>query len=42
MIPTDEGAIWIKLGTPWAQRMSDSTDDSIRRIVLAIEVEYIS
>ena len=42
MIPTDEGAIWIKLGTPWAQRMPDSTDDSIRRIVLAIEVEFIS
>lgn len=42
MIPTDDGAIWIKTGTPWAQRLEEPDDDSIRRIVLAIEVEFIS
>lgn len=36
----DTGAIWIKAGTPFAQRMSDP-DDTIRRIVLNIEAEYI-
>lgn len=36
-----QGALWVKRSTPFAQRMSD-TDDSIRRIVLNIEVEFIS
>lgn len=36
----DSGALWIKKGTPWAQRMGDPEDDSIRRILLNIEVEY--
>ena len=40
VIGYDGGAIWIKTGTPFAQRMSD-TDSSIRRIVLNIEAEYI-
>ena len=31
--------LWIKPGTPFAQRMND-TDDSIRRIVLNFEAEY--
>lgn len=39
-IPYDDGMIWIRRGSPFAQRMGD-TDDSIRRIVLNIEVEYI-
>lgn len=37
----DGGMLWIKRATPFAQRMSD-TDSSIRRIVVSIEVEYIS
>ena len=41
MIPFDGGAIWIKRGSPFAQRVSDE-DDSIRRILLNIELEYIS
>lgn len=32
--------IWIKRGTPFAQRMSDP-DARIRRIVLNVEVEYL-
>lgn len=35
------GALWIKRGTPWAQRMSDQADDAIRRIVLNYTVEFI-
>lgn len=37
----DNGLMWIRKGIPFAQRMSDP-DDSIRRILLNIEVEYIS
>lgn len=36
-----DGALWIKPGVPFAQRMSDE-DDTIRRIYLNIEVEYIN
>lgn len=38
----DGGAAWIKLGTPWTQRMAEPSDDSIRRLVLNFEVEYFS
>lgn len=40
VIDYDDGAMWIKRGTPWAQRMSDPNDDSIRRVVLNIEIEF--
>lgn len=37
----DGGLLWVKRGMPFAQRMND-TDDSIRRIVLNLEIEYLS
>ncbi len=40
-ITYDSGMMWVKRGRPFAQRMSDP-DDSIRRIFINIEVEYIS
>lgn len=40
ILRTDAGAIWLKRGTPFAQRMSD-TDDSIRRIVINCSAEFI-
>lgn len=40
-IKCDEGGVWIKRGTPWAQRMSDPSDDMVRRIVLNYELEFI-
>lgn len=40
-IRVDDGIIWIKRATPWAQRMADTTDDMIRRIVLNLELEFI-
>lgn len=40
-IACDNGALWIKRATPWAQRMGDQTDDMIRRIVLNYTVEFI-
>lgn len=41
MVAFTGGAFWIKRGTPWAQRMGDTSDDMIRRIVLNIELEII-
>lgn len=40
-IDCDGGAVFIDRGQPWAQRMGDASDDSIRRVVLTIEVESI-
>lgn len=37
----NDGVLWIKRGVPFAQRMSDE-DDTIRRIYINIEAEYIS
>ena len=41
MMKYNNGMMWIRKGTPFMQRMSDP-DDSIRRIYINIEVEYIS
>ena len=35
------GYMWVKLGTPFAQRMAVE-DDSIRRIVLNISVDFLT
>ena len=35
------GALWVKRSSPFAQRMSDP-DKNIRRILLSVEVEYLS
>ncbi len=42
MVSCDEGAFWIKRGTPWAQRMDDPSDTMIRRIVLNYEIEFMT
>ena len=41
ILPIDGGAIWIKKGSPFAQRVSD-TNDMVRRIFINIEAEYIT
>lgn len=38
-IPTDEGHIWIKRGSPFAQRMGD-VDNSIKRYLINVTAEY--
>lgn len=42
IISCDGGGLWIKRGTPWAQRMDEATDSMIRRIVLNYEVEFLT
>ena len=41
ILKTDEGYIYITRGTPFMQRLSD-TDDSVRRIYINIQVEYMT
>jgi len=41
IIPCDEGAIWIRKGRTFAQRMSDP-NDMIRRIYLTLGAEYLT
>ena len=41
MIAYDGGAMWIQRDNPWAQRMGDPNDKSIRRMVLSILIEYL-
>ena len=42
MIAYDDGAFWVQKASPWAQRMSDPSDDKIRRIVLNVTVEFLN
>lgn len=41
VLPVNDGAVWLKKGVPFAQRMSDP-DDMIRRILINIEAEYLT
>lgn len=41
LIKTDDGYLWIKRGTPFAQRMSDE-DPAVRRIYLNLEIEFFT
>lgn len=41
MLAYEGGAMWIQRASPWAQRMSEPSDDTIRRIVLSILIEFL-
>ena len=41
MMAYDDGSIWIAKASPWAQRMNDSSDELIKRIVLNLQVEFL-
>lgn len=38
----DNGMLWVKKGTPFAQAMDDPEDKRIKRIVLNVSAEYLS
>ena len=42
LVPCDDGAIWFKRGSPWAQSMTDSTDTRIKRRYLNVTAEYMT
>ena len=41
-VPCDDGAIWIKRGSPWCQNVRDDSDANIKRRYLNITIEYIT
>lgn len=41
MIPLNDGAVWIRQGSPFAQRMPDP-NDMVRRVIINIEAEFIT
>ncbi len=41
-IPSDDGGIWIRRGSPFAQNMSDSDDETIKRKYINLIAEYIT
>ncbi len=42
IIKCDGGRIWLKRGTPFAQRMGDETDSLIKRIYINITAEFFT
>ena len=42
VLPVDGGYLWIKLGSPFARRMSDENNYDLRRIYLTISAEYLT
>lgn len=38
----DDGVIWIKKASPFAQRMGDTSDDKVKRMFLNVSAEYFS
>ena len=41
-IEIDGGYMWLKRGSPFAQRMSDPNDDMMRRIYINITAEFLT
>lgn len=42
LLDCDDGCIWVKRGTPFAQNMSDPMDDLIKRKYINITVEFLT
>lgn len=42
LVNVDGGYVYITLGQPYAQRMNDPDDDSIRRIYLILNAEFLT
>ena len=41
-IPCDDGVIWLKRGSPWAQSLTDETDKTIKRRYINVTAEYMT
>lgn len=42
IVALDKGYLWITRGTPFAQRFGDDSDDTVRRIIINLMVEYLT
>ena len=38
----DDGVIWLKRGSPWAQSLTDATDKTIKRRYINVNAEYLT
>ena len=38
----DDGIIWLKRGSPWAQSLTDETDKTIKRRYINVTAEYLT
>ena len=38
----DDGVIWLKRGSPWAQSLTDETDKTIKRRYINVTAEYLT
>ena len=38
----DDGVIWLKRGSPWAQSLADETDKTIKRRYINVTAEYLT
>ena len=41
-LPCDDGIIWLKRGSPWAQSLTDETDKTIKRRYINVTAEYLT
>lgn len=42
ILPVDGGYVWIMRGSPFAQRMAEPSDNTVRRIALNINAEFLT
>lgn len=42
LLKCDEGVIWLKRGSPFAQPLYDETDSTIKRRMINIDIEYLT
>lgn len=42
ILPLNEGYLWLVQGSPFSQRMSEPSDNEVRRIVLNIQAEFLT
>ena len=42
LLHCDDGVIWLKRGSPWAQSLADETDKTIKRRYINVTAEYLT
>lgn len=42
LIECDDGCLWVKRRSPFAQNLVDDTDDKVKRIIISVSVEFLT
>lgn len=42
VLKLDSGYVWVVRGQPFAQRMSDNSDETVRRIYINLQAEFLT